>query len=461
MSRYRPSSPVIPAKAGPRGGPETLSVNPWANRKYQFAAGAFVSLRFAPAWFMVCRYSCDMKFTFILPVGFAVLFLQGCSTTPKWNDRQAYECRIGGGNRLLDVLQALDAGGVEQARQVALLHANRMLIDLPSVTANAHLTQEDRMQGMAFAKAVLNYELIHKDELDGRSGADDGLKWLKQVLTEPEDVRRLAELEDCLARADYKIREDNRKLESAKEAQTTQSDAEISRKVVGTWIVDVQLPTYSAKGTETFAADGSYVAKATVVQYGKQREEKFEGKWQVKDGFLMATGFMHDKIIHVDDNELVSLEGWELINEKAKQVMPPGAGRLTLRASMPCSVQHRLAVSVPSRMRDGQPLSSAVAEFWTLGVISIMNSPEPLETPIMKGRRPLILTFFCILGILSVIANLWRVCFGPPSLFGSWFLPFLTVSAIITAVAMVGIWFIRVAGQFTLTLGIASSPRLY
>jgi hypothetical protein len=80
--------------------------------------------------------------------------------------------------------------------------------------------------------------------------------------------------------------------------------------------VDVQLPTYSAKGTETFAADGSYVAKATVVQYGKQREEKFEGKWQVKDGYLIATDFMHDKIIHVDDNELVSLSGGRLSTKK-------------------------------------------------------------------------------------------------------------------------------------------------
>jgi hypothetical protein len=72
-----------------------------------------------------------------------------------------------------------------------------------------------------------------------------------------------------------------------------------------------------------------------------------------------------------------------------------------------------------------------------------MDSPQPLETPIMEGRRPLILSFVCILGIIGVIPNLWRVCFGPPSLLGSWFLPFLTVSCIITAVAMVGVWMMR------------------
>jgi len=249
-----------------------------------------------------------MKFTFVLSIGVAVLILQGCSTPPRWNDRQAYETRIGGGDRMLDVLQALDTGGVEQTRRTALQDANRMLVDLPAVAANAYLTAEDTAKGTAFARDLLNYELAHKDELDG-SGADVGLIWLKRILTEPEDVRRLTELEGYLAGADYKTRTDNPKVDAAQKPQANQSDAEISRKIVGTWIVNVDLPAYSAKGIETFAPDGGYVAKATVIQNGKPRDEEFEGKWQVKDGFLIATDFMHDKIVHVDDNELVCLSG--------------------------------------------------------------------------------------------------------------------------------------------------------
>ncbi len=72
-----------------------------------------------------------------------------------------------------------------------------------------------------------------------------------------------------------------------------------------------------------------------------------------------------------------------------------------------------------------------------------MDSPQPADTPIVESRRPLILTFVCILGIIGVIANLWRVCFGPPSLLGPWFLPFLTVSSVIMAMAMFGVWMMR------------------
>lgn len=249
-----------------------------------------------------------MKFTFVLPVGVAMLILQGCSTPPRWNDRQAYETRIGGGDRMLDVLQALDTGGAEQMRRTALQEANRMLVDLPAVAANAYLTAADTARGTAFARDLLNYELAHKDELAG-SGADVGLIWLKRILTEPEDVRRLTELEGYLAGAGGKPPTNKLKMDAAQAPRTNQSDAEISRKIVGTWIVDVDLLAYSAKGTETFAPDGSYVAKATVIQNGRSRDEAFAGKWQVKDGFLIATNFMHDQVVQVDANQLVCLSG--------------------------------------------------------------------------------------------------------------------------------------------------------
>jgi hypothetical protein len=83
------------------------------------------------------------------------------------------------------------------------------------------------------------------------------------------------------------------------------------------------------------------------------------------------------------------------------------------------------------------------AQLLSLGVISSMDSAQPEEKPNLESRRPLILTLVCIFIVIGVIGILWRVCFGPPSRLGPWYLPFLTVSASITAVAMVGVWMMR------------------
>ena len=72
-----------------------------------------------------------------------------------------------------------------------------------------------------------------------------------------------------------------------------------------------------------------------------------------------------------------------------------------------------------------------------------MDSPQPAETPIIERGRPFVLTFVCILGTVGAIANLGRFFFGPPSVFGPWLLLTLAVSAVITIVSMVGVWFMR------------------
>jgi hypothetical protein len=261
-----------------------------------------------------------MKFTIILQAVFAVLLLLGCGTTdPKWNDQQAYEGRIGGANRQMGILHALDAGGVHVARRAALQTVNGMLIDLPSLETKVHVTPEEKTKETALARDILDYELLHKNELDGRWGADMGLPWLKRILTEPEDIRRLAELEACIATSREKIAESNRRLMEAEDHQANQSDAEISQKIIGTWIVDIEeSPDYTVKGSNTFSSDGSYVVKARITQYGKWRDEQFDGTWQIKDGLLIGTNFTHDreKILRVDDEELVSLVDGNLLTSK-------------------------------------------------------------------------------------------------------------------------------------------------
>jgi hypothetical protein len=236
------------------------------------------------------------------------MFLSACRTTPKFDYQYAYHMALVRCSVSLETLQAFDAGDVDKARIVALSQVNGGLMMLHDIAAKVHPEPWQKEEQLALAKGVLDYMFVHRAEIDLRWGVN--VSGLKAMLTDPEDLRRLAELEVCLARAEEKIRESNQKGISAEDHQANQSDAEISQKIVGTWIVDIdELPAFSAKGTETFASDGSYVVKTTFIRHGKQREVQFEGKWQIKDGFLIGTNFMHDrnKILRVDDNELVSL----------------------------------------------------------------------------------------------------------------------------------------------------------
>ena len=254
-----------------------------------------------------------MKYPVIILAGLALVFLPACRTSPKFDYQYAYDMDLVRCSVSMETLQAFDVGDVDKVRIIALSQVNGGLMMLYGIAAKAHPEPWQKEKQLALAKGVLDYMFIHRAEIDLRWGVN--VSGLKAMLTDPEDLRRLAELEVCLARAEEKMRESNRKLMSAEEHQANQSDAEINQKIIGTWIVDIdELPAFSAKGTETFSSDGSYVVKATIIQHGKQREEQFEGKWQIKDGFLIGTNFMHDKnkILRVDDDELVYLSDGRL-----------------------------------------------------------------------------------------------------------------------------------------------------
>ena len=72
-----------------------------------------------------------------------------------------------------------------------------------------------------------------------------------------------------------------------------------------------------------------------------------------------------------------------------------------------------------------------------------MDTAQETQPAIVESRRPIILTIVCILGIVGAIANLWRVFFGGPSIFGQWLLVTLGVSAVVTIISMVGVWLMR------------------
>jgi len=251
--------------------------------------------------------------------GLALAFLSACRTTPKFDYQDAYDKDLVNCSVMVEILKALDAGDREKVQGIALARVNTGLIFMPDLAAKAHPEPWQKEEQVETAKYVLNYMFEHRAEFD--------LRWefhansFKAKLTNREDLRRLAELEDCLAKARKKMAESNQNLISAEDHQVKQSDAEITRKMVGTWLVDIdESPEFSEKGTETFASDGGYMVKTTIIVNGKQRKMQFEGTWQIKDGLLIGTNFMHDKdkILRVDDDELVSLVDGKLSTLKRK-----------------------------------------------------------------------------------------------------------------------------------------------
>jgi len=117
------------------------------------------------------------------------------------------------------------------------------------------------------------------------------------------------------------------------EPQKEASDAEIRQKVVGVWIVDIYSTNGgSIKGTVTIVSDSKFISKATVTAGDKKQEMNYEGIWQAKDGYLIETitkssskiipvgKVTRDKIIHVDDKELVfQTESGKIVTRKRSQ----------------------------------------------------------------------------------------------------------------------------------------------
>jgi hypothetical protein len=125
----------------------------------------------------------------------------------------------------------------------------------------------------------------------------------------------------------------NRGVYAGNEAQNVPSDAELREKVAGTWIVDSQSPKgISIKGTVTILADKRFISRATVTIGDQKQEIGYEGRWEVKDGFLIETitksntkmapvgDTTRDKIIRVNNEELVyQTEQGQTITRKRKR----------------------------------------------------------------------------------------------------------------------------------------------
>jgi hypothetical protein len=136
-----------------------------------------------------------MRFPAILSAG-AMVFLSGCCTQPKENYQQAYEQDLADGSVTMTTLWALDTGDIRKTRQVAMTGLHMTLDELSYLDAHSHPTPEQKQDEIKLAREVLDFMLAHHDDFDPRlPSVQAGMRALRKILTEPNDVRRLTELE--------------------------------------------------------------------------------------------------------------------------------------------------------------------------------------------------------------------------------------------------------------------------
>jgi hypothetical protein len=143
-----------------------------------------------------------MKSLLILFVALAAALLTSCGTTPKENYQQAIDADLAEATVLMHTLRALDSGDVPKTRSMAMAPVllNLDAVRYYSIKGMASLTAEQRQEWTMMARESLDYMLQHRNELDSRRlDVQAGLR-LRRFLTQPEDVRRVDELSDHLAR---------------------------------------------------------------------------------------------------------------------------------------------------------------------------------------------------------------------------------------------------------------------
>ena len=131
-----------------------------------------------------------------------IALLPSCRTGPKENYQQAFEANLSEAGLFIKTLNALDSGDVAKARKIAVIP---VFIDLDglrysTIKGMVSWTPEQKKEWAEVAKETLDYMERHEDEWDSkRLDVQAGLRGLRQILTESNDVRRIAELSKYLA----------------------------------------------------------------------------------------------------------------------------------------------------------------------------------------------------------------------------------------------------------------------
>ena len=137
-----------------------------------------------------------MKIPLVAFLGATVL-LAACRTPPRQNDQQAFDSEFSEARLFLMTLQSLDSGDLARTRKLTLFAVCEDIASLPDYSARIGMTRWQQPQLVSLARGTLDYLLAHRQEIDGRLESVQGcLRGLKKILTQPDDIRRLAELSD-------------------------------------------------------------------------------------------------------------------------------------------------------------------------------------------------------------------------------------------------------------------------
>jgi hypothetical protein len=109
-------------------------------------------------------------------------------------------------------------------------------------------------------------------------------------------------------------------VRAAEKGEERPSDAEIRRKLVGNWHIEVVKTNISGSSSDTFESNGTFksAAEFSAGQPAAHISISVEGTWEVKDGVLKETvtkssnaqfppvGLVtKDKVLRMDDKEFV------------------------------------------------------------------------------------------------------------------------------------------------------------
>jgi hypothetical protein len=135
-----------------------------------------------------------------LLIGLAGGFWIGFISQPKENYQQTFEADLTEAKCFLMTLRTLDSGDISKTRNIGILPILVDLSSLPSYAAKTHPSPEQKQEMVLIARDALDYMLQHRDEWDPRlPSVRMGIAGLGEILSDPADVQRLAELTNHLA----------------------------------------------------------------------------------------------------------------------------------------------------------------------------------------------------------------------------------------------------------------------
>lgn len=80
-----------------------------------------------------------------------------------------------------------------------------------------------------------------------------------------------------------------------------------------------------------------------------------------------------------------------------------------------------------------------------------MNTTTTIQSSEAIPQRPVIITILCVLGLVAVAGNVPTIFAEVARNVGAWYPPFLTLSIVVTAVCMIGLWKMRKRAVYTYT----------